>query len=497
MRKFLIILIALVLVLSGCDAKIADCKGDHVDSDANGACDLCDISVVEVFDFYAINDLHGKFDDTSTNIGVDELTTFLKNATKTDDNTIFLSSGDMWQGSSESNLTHGNIITEWMNELDFTAMTLGNHEYDWGEEYINKNLELAEFPFLAINVYDKETNQLVEYCKPSVMVEKNGVKIGIIGAIGDCYSSIAGEMVSGVCFKTGNELTELVKAESKKLRADGADFIVYSLHDGYGRDSSGVKNISGNEISSYYDIDLSRGGYVDLVFEGHTHKSYVLKDTYGVYHLQNGGDNEGISHVEVKINYVNNKGAVVSASFISDSKYKNLEDDALVDNLLQKYEDEIAPAYKVICNLRYDMSGNEIKNLVAKLYYEFGVKNWGDEYDIVLGGGYLNTRSPGKLYAGEVRYSNIQMVLPFDNYITLCSIKGSDLVSRFIENNSYYIYYGEYGQGVKNNIDPDKTYYVVVDSYSSGYAKNKLTEIARITEKIFARDLVAEYLGNG
>jgi glycosyltransferase involved in cell wall biosynthesis len=77
-------------------------------------------------------------------------------------------------------------------------MTLGNHEYDWGEDYILENYELAEFPFLAINIYDNDTNKLVEYCQPSVMVEKSGVQIGIIGAIGDCYSSISADKVE-VC----------------------------------------------------------------------------------------------------------------------------------------------------------------------------------------------------------------------------------------------------------------------------------------------------------
>ena len=41
--------------------------------------------------------------------------------------------------SMSANLTAGLIMTDWMNELDFTAMTLGNHEYDWGEEYIESN----------------------------------------------------------------------------------------------------------------------------------------------------------------------------------------------------------------------------------------------------------------------------------------------------------------------------------------------------------------------
>lgn len=48
---------------------------------------------------------------------------------------LLLLTGDMWQGSSESHLTRGFIITEWMNDLDFTAMTVGGHEFDWGDGF--------------------------------------------------------------------------------------------------------------------------------------------------------------------------------------------------------------------------------------------------------------------------------------------------------------------------------------------------------------------------
>ena len=79
-------------------------------------------------DLYNINDLHGKFNDGENHPGVDELTTYLKNARNTDDYVVLLSAGDMWQGQAESNMTKGKIITDWMNALDFAAMAIGNHE---------------------------------------------------------------------------------------------------------------------------------------------------------------------------------------------------------------------------------------------------------------------------------------------------------------------------------------------------------------------------------
>lgn len=471
--------------------------GTHVDTDNNGFCDDCGASVTVTFDFFALNDLHGKFADTDSQPGVDELSTYLKNAKTENENTVLLSSGDMWQGSAESNLTKGKLLTEWMNEMDFVSMTLGNHEYDWGETYLEENRALAEFPFLAINVFNRATNERVEYCAPSVTIEKSGVKIGVIGAIGDCYSSISADKVGDVFFKTDRELTALVKAESQRLRDEGADLIVYSLHDGYGSSRSSITNVSDGELT-YYDIGLSEG-YVDLVFEGHTHQRYVLRDSKGVYHLQNGGDNDGISHAEVTVNYVNDTSVVNKAEFISTDEYTSLDGDPVVETLLGKYEEQISLAGKVLgYNGKY-RTGNELRQLIADLYYKTGMERWGETYDLVLGGGFISVRSPYDLAAGEVVYGDLQSLFPFDNELVLCSVSGSNLKRKFFEttNANYFISYGDHGAAVKNNIELDKTYYIVTDSYTSTYAPNGLTEIERYDTTTFARDLLAAYVQAG
>ena len=469
----------------------------HTDANRDDICDLCKSSVIVSFDFYAINDLHGKFADADSNIGVDELTTYLKNARETDENAIFLSAGDMWQGSSESNMTKGQIVVDWMNELDFAAMAIGNHEFDWGEEYVAANAQYAEFPFIAINIYDRKSNSLADFCAPSVMVEGSGLQIGIIGAIGDCYSSIAVDKCDEVYFKTGRDLTNLVKNEADRLRGEGADFIVYVIHDGYGQSSSG--QMSSSQLSSYYDTSLS-DGYVDLVFEGHTHQGYRIQDEHGVYHLQNRGDNKGgISHAEITINAVTMESSVVVAELVNTYAYQNLADDPIVEQLLTKYKDQISPANRVLgYNSRYRRS-DELLETVAKLYYETGVKTWGDKYDIVLGGGFMSARSPYNLYTGEVTYGDLQAILPFDNQLILCSVSGKYLRSKFLETNNdrYYIYCGEYGNSIRYDIDPTATYYLITDSYSAYYAPNHLTVVAEYDPSVFARDLLADYIEAG
>ena len=448
----------------------------HVDVNDDGYCDACSEYVIVVIDIYAINDLHGKASATDNQPGIGKLTTYLKqNMTA---NGILLSSGDMWQGSSESNLTHGALITDWMNAMGFVSMTLGNHEYDWGESFIADNAEIADFPFLAINAYSDITNQRVEYASASVVIDRGGVQIGIIGAIGDCYSSISGAVSDGFYFKTDDALAALVKAESDRLRAEGVDFIVYSIHD----DETAFQSVLAD-------------GYVDLVFEAHTHQSYVNIDG-GVYHLQGGGENKGLSYALISVNSANGNSKVTKASVIKSSAYSSCAEDPILAELLDKYSEQLDAIYDPIGYNKQYRDDTEVEQLVADLYYQYGIEKWGDEYDIVLAGGFVKTRSPYNVYKGNVTYADLCSILPFDNIIVLCSIQGKDLKAKFIntDNEDYYISYGDYDL---STIKDNQTYYIVVDQYTSSYAWNNITEVELSGDGIYARDLVADFISKG
>lgn len=450
----------------------------HTDKNNDGWCDDCKESVIIVFDFYAINDLHGKFDDAEGIVGVGGLTTYLKTEMAKDDNAILLSSGDMWQGSAHSNLTRGNIITEWMNHMGFVSMTIGNHEYDWGREPIEENAALADFPFLGINVYDTETDERISYCDSSVVVEQNGLRVGIIGAIGNVYGSIAEYMREGFEFKTGSYMTELVKAEATRLRTEeGVDYIVFSTHSGY---------------MAYPQLD----GYVDIIFEGHSHSTYVKTDDFGTYHLQGGGDNRGISHAEVTINFANGNSTVNEAETVSNYIYSSYTADPIVAELILKYNEEVGWVDEPLGTVSSYLSSSAIKRLVAELYYRKGMELWGDEYDIVLGGGMINTRSPYNIQAGPVTYIQLLPILPFDNELSLAKISGYDL-KRIYQGTSYTYYLSPEHQDLFDTIENDKYYYVVTDRYSSAYSPNNMTEIAILNENIYARDLLAAYIKEG
>jgi 2',3'-cyclic-nucleotide 2'-phosphodiesterase (5'-nucleotidase family) len=154
----------------------------------------------------------------------------------------------------------------------------------------------------------------------------------------------------------------------------------------------------------------------------------------------------------------------------------------------------IAPSQRIVGYNATFRSGNYLRQVVAQLYLQAGIEKWGNEYDIVLGGGFLTVRSPYDLEAGEVSYATLQGIFPFDNELVLCSIKGSDLLSKFIttNNSNYFI-----ARSDNRSIDPNGTYYIIVDTYTSTDAPNRLTEIQRYGANIFARDLLAAYIEAG
>ncbi len=462
----------------------------HKDADNNEICDVCKESVIVTVDFLALNDLHGKFNDEEGSIGVDEMSTYFAQAKAKNPNTVLIASGDMWQGGGVSNITDGKIVTEWMNEMGFVSMSMGNHEYDWTRTKIEENAELANFPFLALNLYDEETNKRVEYCDASVMVEVGGVQIGVIGAIGDCESSIATDKREGLLFKTGAALTSLVKAEATALRANGADYIVYSLHGAY--NDAGSPN--------EYSTTLSKG-YVDLVFEAHTHQMYCEQDQYGVYHVQGGGYGSGLSQATVRINSVTGKPVGTTAKNISKSAYQSLDDHPIVARLMEKYADQIASVQEIIGYNDTARDRVALGQAVAQMYYKAGVEKWGTKYNgktLIGGGGNLNIRAPGLLPKGTVKFGSLIDLLPFDNSLVLCEVKGSVLKSRFYDQTTatypYYFYDAGFG---KANIQDNETYCIVTDKWNSPYDANQLKEIELYDDVTYARHLLAEHIKKG
>ena len=447
---------------------------------------------------FATNDIHGQVKETEDYPGLSKLTSRMKSVAATKDQyNIFIDQGDIYQGTAEAGLSNGFNIDDFLIQNGYESLTLGNHEYDWGEQKLINHDEYLDIPLLANNIRYRSTGESPEYCKPYKLVSRNGVKIGIIGSIGNVYSSISSSKVDNIYFLYGDKLTEQIKKDSQTLKDLGADFIILSLHDGDYKKNNGVSYLS------YYDVNELSGTYVDLVLEGHSHQKYSFYDSKGVWHLQNRGNGDSFTVATINCEYDSlSNDYYVSMSTMSNavSSYSAFseEDEVMneIDSWYEKNKYGSIQSETIGRNVPY-MSSSKVKSKLSELYYQKGIEIIGENntYSPVLGGGFISTRTPYDLSGGEVKYGDVYALLPFENDIVLCSIKGNDLINKFINssNNNYYVY----SKIDASEVDENKTYYIITDSYSSDYKSNNLTVVKNLTleyEVGYARDLFAQYL---
>ncbi len=215
---------------------------------------------------------------------------------------IVVDSGDLFQGSLESNFFEGEPVVKGYNSLGYDAAAVGNHEFDYGPAgpdsvarlpgqdplgALKKNAKAAKFPFLSANLTEKTSGKTPSWAKRYTMIEANGAKVGIIGlSTPDTPAVTNSANVATLNF--GDPVAATVSA-AKELRAAGAEAIIVIAHMG-GR----CKNIDVNpEDSSACEKDQEAmrflqalpKGTIDAYFAGHTH-SQIRHYINGVATLQ-------------------------------------------------------------------------------------------------------------------------------------------------------------------------------------------------------------------
>src|SRR6476660_9576319 len=136
-------------------------------------------------------DLHGNIDpidyytNKPDNRGLAKIATLIKAIRKDQPNVLLIDSGDTIQGSPLESF-HGRKNNQppdpmmlAMNALNYDAMTVGNHEYNFGLKVLEKARQEAKFPWLSANTYDKGTT--TTHYQPYIVKEVNGVRIGVLG----------------------------------------------------------------------------------------------------------------------------------------------------------------------------------------------------------------------------------------------------------------------------------------------------------------------------
>ena len=178
-----------------------------------------------------------------------------------DANLLLVDAGDFCQGTPYFNFYHGRVEIDAMNLMGYDAATLGNHEFDNGLDTLAAVLATAQFPIVCAN-YDFTGTAMEGKTKPSVIIRKGGLKIGVFGLGCDPKGLIADKN-----FLPAKYLDPYTSAQEAvdKLRAEKCDIVVCLSHLGtYGK--------AAEDVCDVQLVQNTRG--IDAVIGGHTHKLY-------------------------------------------------------------------------------------------------------------------------------------------------------------------------------------------------------------------------------
>ena len=395
---------------------------------------------------YSINDTHGAFTregKSSYDAGMAYIGSYLKQKKEDDiDNTILVSPGDMWQGGAESNMTKGKIMVDAMNIIGFDCMALGNHEFDWDIDPIKSNKALADFPFISSNIFYSDGSYISDLATPSILLDKGGIKVGIIGACrNNMGSSITGSVASKFKFP---DPVSYVKTESDSLRSQGADIVILVTHD------EGIENKKGDLGSTmstkYTSLTTTNSTYnkkyIDCMFFSHDH---LVKYGYdnGVPYVEGGCDGKYISSINIELTKTAS-GYSIDTSNVSqpvDAHTVCTTEDTSISNLKTiKYKAEIGDLNRVLYTFTNTYDNESFTEIICQAMYWY-INNHGDEFE--------NTKVSltshntggvrGSVSTGAFTYANLVAVCPFDNNLTIQKANSKQVSATM----SYYKYYKE------------------------------------------------------
>jgi len=416
----------------------------------------------------ATNDFHGWLEPHALRIegggtvpvgGIDVFAAYLARL-RAEGPVVLVDAGDMWQGTLASNLSEGAAVVEAYGALGYDAAALGNHEFDFGpvgEKMVARTpgenplgaLEAraaqARFPFLGANVFEKETGAPPPWLQQSVLIERGGIRVGLVGlATPDTPQVTISDNVRTLRF--GDPFAAAVE-QGEKLRAAGAEVLVLVAHiGGHCLEADACEG----EL-----IDLVRAlpaGLYDVAVGGHTHRvvetvvggvpvieSGALGRAFGTVELTLDphtrrvipGATRAAAGVEIcalhfegteRCDPAGGSGPLVPARFRGAPIQPDPEIAALVRPWLRRVEEVRARRLGAVlpATFRLDYDGeSDVGNLVADAMLAITPEA---SLAITNSGG-LRAELPG----GELTFGHVFETLPFDNRLSLLRIKGSTL----------------------------------------------------------------------
>ena len=229
-------------------------------------------------------DMHGRifpidyYTNKYDNVGIAKVATLVKEARKNDPDLLLVDSGDTIQGTpleyfhNKRNNTPPDPMMLAMNALKYDSMTVGNHEYNFGLQVLNKARSEAKFPWLSANTYDTESDKPHSHYQPYIVKEVQGVRVGVLGLTTPGIPNWENKPnYAGLEF---HETVSEAKNRVQLLRTgEKVDVVVIAMHMGIEEDlRTGIPSPSQvpNENAALAIAQQVPG--VDVILMGHTHR---------------------------------------------------------------------------------------------------------------------------------------------------------------------------------------------------------------------------------
>lgn len=351
--------------------------------------------------------------------GSARLVTAVAEARARSNNSILVDGGDQFQGTLFYTYYKGTLAAEMMNKLGYDGMTVGNHEFDDGPEVLRGFMDAVDFPVLMSNADVTKEAFLADALKKSVIIERGGEKIGMIGLTPEDTDELAspGDNI------TFSDPVAAVQGEVDALTAQGVNKIIVLSHSGFGVDkrvaaeTTGVDVIVGGHSNTFLSntSDRAEGPYPTMVGSTALVSAYAYGKFLGELNVT---FNDAGEIIEAKGEPIIMDGAVV-------------EDDQTVARIAEAAEplDEIrnkvvAETASEIVGVREECRAMEcaMGNLITDAMLD-RVKDQGIQIAIQNGGGIRASIDAGPVTMGEVL-----TVLPFQNTLSTFQVSGATIV---------------------------------------------------------------------
>ncbi|KAJ3522883.1 hypothetical protein NM688_g8808 [Phlebia brevispora] len=191
---------------------------------------------------------------------------------------LALFSGDVFAPSTESSVTRGSHMVPVLNVIAPDASLTGNHDFDFGYPHLTKLMQDTEFPWVLSNIIDETTNSVPEHLNEFVVLERAGVRIGVIGLVEKEWIGTVSAWPSNFKYR---DMAQIGMELSKKLRDPHGeykcDIIIALTHSRIPNDIALAKALSANSPAVQDENGTASKHGIDIILGGHDHLYYVTK----------------------------------------------------------------------------------------------------------------------------------------------------------------------------------------------------------------------------